>query len=332
MALLVNRRAWLGGAVVLALAGRAQAQGQPEREIVIGLSSSSLGTAGLRIAKELGLYAKHGLNPRFVVLDSANGTMAALISKSILAGHAGPPELAAANARGQKVVVICNSYSGFGPSLVLSNVTIAKLGVSANAPINERLKALDGLLIGSPSATSVATVAVSGSAKLVGATPRFTYMAQPTLQAALESGAIQGYVASAPYWAFPISKGTGSMWISGPKGEFRPEVTPSLTAELQVLREVAEADPQTMHNLAAVLADLSKAIDERPAEVKAAMVKLYPDLDPQMADLLYASESIGWKTTPPTVAEMVHELAVVKASGMQIPNIDSLDPASLIFH
>ena len=46
------------------------------------------------------------------------------------------------------------------------------------------------------------------------------------MTAALESGAIQGFIAGAPFWAAPIVKGSGVLWISGPKGELPAEHVP----------------------------------------------------------------------------------------------------------
>ena len=329
----MNRRTGIKALVMatLGLIAASAVQAQPLRELSIGLSSSSLGTAGVRVAKELGIFAKYGLNPRFVILDSASATMTALISKSLDIAIAGPSELVAAQGHGQKVVAIGTTYGGFGPSLVLSKEAAAKTGVSPDAPVAARLKALNGLKIGSPSATSVATVAVAGSAKAAGATVRFTYMAQPALTAALESGAIEGYIASAPYWAYPIIRGKGVLWINGPKGEFLPDITPGVTGQLQVMRDFAVANPDLIKSLKAVQADLGKAIDEHPAEVKAAVGKLYPDLDAASLDLLFGTESLGWKAPPPTVESIKHEIDVMKANGLPLPEIEKIDPASLIY-
>jgi len=316
-------------AVALVCCGTVQAQ--TTRQITIGLSSSSLGTAGVRVANELGLFAAHGIAAKFVIMDSASGTMTALISKSLEVVIAGPSELVAAQGRGQAVVAIATTYGGFGPSLVLSKAAAQKVGVAPDAPVPSRLGALDGMLIGSPSATSVATIAVRGSAKAEGANVRFTYMGQQVMPAALESGAIQGYIASAPYWAFPIIKGAGVPWLIGPKGDFLPNYTPAVTGQLQVLRSFAEAEPNLIRNLIAVTAELAHAIDTRPAEVKAVVGKLYPELDAATLDLLFASESIGWQAKPPTAEGMAHEIAVMKANGLALPEIDKVDPRAMVY-
>ena len=62
--------------------------------------------------------------------------------------------LDAARARGQNVVIVGNFYRGLSASVVLSKTVADKLNVTANAPVQQRLRALDGLTIASPSATS----------------------------------------------------------------------------------------------------------------------------------------------------------------------------------
>jgi ABC-type nitrate/sulfonate/bicarbonate transport system substrate-binding protein len=322
------RRSFLAVAAA-GLAGVAAAQ--TPREVTIGLSSTSLGTAAPRIAKELGLFTKYGIDPKFIVMESGNAAVAALVSRSVDYSVAGPGDFVMAKARGQNLVVLANSYNGLVATLVLAKAVADRLGVSPGAPVNERLRALDGLIIGSPSATSVVTTAFGGSAKAAGANIRFTYMSQQAMPAALESGAVQGYGASAPFWAFPVVKGVGVLWINGPKGEVPPEFAPSMSTQLQAAREFAEANRELTANMIAVLADFAHAIDERPADVKAALGRLYPNLDQPLIDLLFINESPAWKGSPLTIRDLAHEIAMVKATGVQMPQLDTLDPASMLF-
>lgn len=303
---------------------------QQLRELTIGLPSRSLVAAPPRVAKEMGLFEKYGLNPKFVVLDSANAATGALISKSVDVAISGLVEVVAAQARGQKVVVIANSYTGLSGSLVLSKVVADKLGVSPSAPVAQRLKALDGLLIASTSATSSFTIAYRGSAQAAGANVRFTYMALPAMGAALESGAIQGFVATAPYWTAPVLKGSGVLWISAPKGELPPENSTASGANYQTMRDFAEKNPDLVKRFVAVMNELSKAIEERPSEVKAAIAKLYPDLDAATIDLLYGLESPAWKTKPLTAKDVAHEIRFLKSGGVQLPDTDKLDLNSML--
>jgi len=323
-------QACIVGYAVLALPGTASAQPKL-REVTIALSSTSLGPAAPRVANELGLFAKQGLSAKIVPMDSGNTALAAMISKTADAAMVGSSTLISAAARGQKVVVIANGYGGFATTMVLAKSVADKLGVSPTAPVEDRLKAVDGLLIGTPEPTAGSTLGFKLAAATVGAKMRFTYMAQQAMAAALESGAIQGYLASAPYWAGPIASGAGIVWISGPNGELPKNTVNATSTQLQMLRESAEADPDLAKRLAAVFAELRKAIDQRPNEVKAAVARVFPNLDAKLLDIVYPSESTAWNAKTLTVDDMRGEIAFVKASGAQIAGIDAVDPGSLLY-
>jgi ABC-type nitrate/sulfonate/bicarbonate transport system substrate-binding protein len=137
-------------------------------------------------------------------------------------------------------------------------------------------------------------IALSGGASTaaaVGAKPRITYMAPPAMASALAAGAVQGIIADAPPWAPPVVNGTGVVWISGLKHLFPAEAMPVNKGSLQAFANFAKTHSDLMRRLAAVVADVVAAVRERPAEVKAAVAKIYPALDPAMLDLLFTSES-----------------------------------------
>ena len=325
----IDRRTLLAGlATSAALPGLARAQ---QLELPIGLASSTLVATSLKVANELGFLEKRGIKPRFIVLENANAALTALMSRSVPVAVAGPAELIVANARGQKVVALANAYKGLGATVVLAKTVADKLGVKPDAPAQDRFKALDGLLIAAPSPTATYKIAIEGAARAAGATVRFTYMAIAAMPAALESGAVQGFIGSAPAWALPVSKGTGVLWISGPKGEIPEANSPVSTASVQAMREWADANATTARALAAALDDLATAVAERPADVKAAIARLYPDIEAPVLDVLFAAEASAWRTTPFSPADMKREIDFVRSLGAAIPDIDKVDPASLIF-
>jgi ABC-type nitrate/sulfonate/bicarbonate transport system substrate-binding protein len=187
-------------------------------------------------------------------------------------------------------------------------------------------------LIASPSATSTYSSTFKAAAESQGAKIRFTYMAQPAMVAALQTGAIQGMVVGAPLYAKAILNGTGVIWMSGPKGEIPAQFSSANAVTLNTKRQFAEANRDLVARLAAVFADLSDAVVNRPNDVKAAIMKLFPEIDQKTMDLIYETESNGFHTKPVTVADMAHEIAYLKLSGVPLPNADKLNPASMIFH
>jgi ABC-type nitrate/sulfonate/bicarbonate transport system substrate-binding protein len=310
--------------------GASPAFAQTLRPVSIGISSASLVAAAPRIAKELGLFEKQGLDARLVVLASASAATQALVGRSVDFALAGPGEILAAQIRGQKLAILGTAYRGLGASLVLSKAAAGKAGIAADAPLTARLKALDGLVIGTANATSSYTLSFKGAAAAVGSTPRFTYLDAGGMAAALESGALQGFIASAPFWTTAVAKGAATLWIAGPRGELPPEHTPASSLSIAALRDVAESDRALVERVVAALSDLARVIDERPGEVKAATAKLFPNLDTPVLDLFFDLEAPAWKLKRLTAADIAHELAFLRATGVAIPGIETLDPASLL--
>jgi ABC-type nitrate/sulfonate/bicarbonate transport system substrate-binding protein len=321
--IMMPRRVVLGAAAGLAIAGAVRAQ-EP-REVVYALPSKSLPAAPPRLAEELGLFARHAIRPRFTYVDSTAQTAAALLSRSVDFGLTQTAEVIAAEARGQHLVLVAPHYRGLAGSLVLAKSVADRLHVSPEAPVAERLKALNNLLLASVSKISSFTIAYKAAANSVGAEPRFSYMAVNAMQAALESGAVEGIIVTAPFWAYPVLKGTGVLWISPPKGDLPPQFMPSTPAATATTRGFKEANPDLVDNVAAVFDEFSAAVAERPAQVKAAIAKLYPEFDTRTLDLIFSMESRAFNTKPLMPADIEHDVELMRASGMEFGAIDRID-------
>jgi ABC-type nitrate/sulfonate/bicarbonate transport system substrate-binding protein len=176
----------LSAAVVLTIvAGSACAQ-QP-RKIAIGIASTSISGGVARIAKEMGLFEKHGFDATITAMESGAVATSGLLSGSLDFATGGGSEVVIAQARGQQLVSVAPAFGRFGAVLVLSKAIVDKLDVSPTAPVNERFKALNDLIIASPAASATATLALKPSTEALGAKVRFSYMGFTAMNAALES-------------------------------------------------------------------------------------------------------------------------------------------------
>ena len=232
-------------ALVFAVVGPAMttsalAQGTP---VTIAVSSSLLAYGGLQIAVQDGLFQKHGLDPKVIVMESGNAAISAVVAGSAVFSGAGASEVLAARVRGVDIVIVANIYRGLSGSVVLAKSVADKLNVSPSAPVEQRLHALDGLAIASPSATSAYTIPYRSAALAAGAKINFTYMTQPAMVAALQAGAVQGISAGAPFSLTPVVNGDGVLWISGPRGELPPANQLTSSACLQTNLDYAKAHP-----------------------------------------------------------------------------------------
>jgi ABC-type nitrate/sulfonate/bicarbonate transport system substrate-binding protein len=317
-------------AMLAMVLGTGVGEAQPLEDVTIGLGSRSLAGGSVRIADEIGLFEKHGLNPTFVFTDSPTVSITGLLSGSYKFAVTGFPDFLAARAQGQDVVVVAPTYEGLGINIVLDKDVAAGLGVARDAPVEERLKAMDGLLIAATGPSSTTRISLDAAAKAAGSNVRFTFMTYQAMISALETGAIQGFVAAAPFWAQPVIGGTAVDWISV-KDEFQPEFVPTMSSALGTTADVIADDPELVERIAAVIADIGVAVDERPAEVEAAMAKLYEGLDAQTIEVLFRTEAPSWRTEPLTEEQVVREIDYLKAYELAPRGIDSVEPKSIIY-
>lgn len=299
------------------------------RELVIPISSYSFATVSLRSAIELGCFARHGLDARTVVIDTGSTITSALVSGSAQMVLGGPGELVLAQAHGQPVVNLGNTYWGMSASLLLGRQVAERTGVTAAATVGERLKATDGLLIAAPSASSSYTASFKGAAEAAGAKWRMTYMAQPAMVAALQAGAVQGYIAGAPLWGADVARGQAVLWVSGPKGELPTQNTPASVTGFNMMRPFAEQNPALVRQVLASYREFSTILETHPERVRASIGRLYPDADPATMDLLFAAEHGAWLMRDLTVADMQREIDFMRASG--IAGLEKLAAASLMY-
>jgi ABC-type nitrate/sulfonate/bicarbonate transport system substrate-binding protein len=300
-------------------------------DAAIALSSNSFSTVTLRVASRLGMFARHGVNARIITMDNANAATSALLGGSVDFAIAGAGELFAARRRGQDVVLVSNVYRGLSSVVVLAKPIADASAVRPDAPVAERLKALNALTFASPSPTAIFGISVQMAAKQVGASMRMTYIGQTAMPAALESRAIDAMVAGTPFWVTPVLRGAGIPWISCASGELPYDVTPTSSAPLAAMREYAQTHPAVISGVRAALDDIAAFVTNHPDEMQSALAEIYPDLDRQTLALGFAKEWQNWTKPVFTEDDVRHDLAVIKASGLALPGLDTVDPKSLLF-
>ncbi|MDQ6433187.1 ABC transporter substrate-binding protein [Mesorhizobium sp. LHD-90] len=307
----------------------ANVRAQTLTDVSIALPSTSVVGGSIRLADVMGMFEKHGLKPKFTVMDGGAVTLSALVSGSVDAAMLGGTENAVARSRGQDVVILANTYGGFGATLVLDRAVADASGVAPDAPLQQRLKALSGLTLAAPSPTSDYTFAFKSAAAGQGAAPNFVFMSQSAMPAALQSGAVQGYVASAPNWGAQVLSGTAVVWISGPKRELPPEFSPRSSISLQMMRATADGKPEITGSLIAVVDEMIAAMTNRPDDVIAALGKLYPALSAEELKLLFGSESGPWAANRLTVEDVQADLEFALRTGV-LSSLEGIDARQML--
>jgi ABC-type nitrate/sulfonate/bicarbonate transport system substrate-binding protein len=329
---LISRRAALAAAIstplAAAVSGRARAADM--REVTMAVSSTSFAIGGVRIGQQAGIFERHGVKANIVVMDSGSATMAALISGSAQFVVAGPGEMLASRTHGVDVGMVAATYRNSAVWVVLSKAVAAKLPVKADAPQRERLKAMDGLLIAVPSATSSFTAPIRSATADAGATLRFTYMAQPAMVAALEAGAIDGMVAAFPFAGRPVTKGVGVVWIDGVHGDFPPASMPAASSSMLTTWAYYNAHADIVTSVQQTLLDVAEFIKQRPADARAALIKGYSDLSADEVGLAFDQQKQAWLSPFLTMDDMRQEVKLLRMS-VDLPGLATLDLNRTLF-
>ncbi len=315
---------------LMAVAARPAWAAGPVQEMGIAVSSTSFVLGGERIGEQAKLFQAHGLQPRVTVMDSGNAAMSALIGGSVHLAVVGPPEVLVARARGQDIVIVANLYQGLAGSLVLNKAAAGKLGkVTPSSPVAERLAALNGLTVAVPSATSSLLGPFRDATAAVGAKPKFTYIAQGAMPSALESGAVDGIIASYPFAGVPLLRGTGVLWVNGPGGELPAAASPSSSSCLVTTTAYAGANAAVIAQIQGVFADIATYIADKPGPAKAGLAAAYPTLSAAEIDLAFDQQWRNWTRPVLTEADMRQEMKLLGNSG-SAPNLDSVTPAGTL--
>ena len=329
----ISRRAWLAQAasasalaVLPAACGRAQSGAG---QITVALSSRALVYGGLFIAQQAGFFAKRGLNLKLIAMESGNAAITALISGSAQFSGSGPAEVIAARARGQDVAIVLNLYRGPSASVVLDKDFIMARGLDPSMSRAERMRALDGVVLAMPSPTSSFLRPVQLAAAQVGAKPKFVYMAQTVMPAALARHAVQGIVAGAPYSEIALESGAGVEWISGPQAEYPPEVQPISTVCLQTTLRYAQAYPHVIAGVRGAMAELPAYLAQQPERAHHDLALAYPQVTQAAIDRSFASDAPHW-VQPDLSDDDIRKEVALYAQTAKTPLPAGFDPPSLI--
>jgi hypothetical protein len=96
-------------------------------------------------------------------------------------------------------------------------------------------------------------------------------------------------------------------------------------------RALVESEPALVKSVVAVFDDLSATFAERPADAKAAIARLFPEVDAKTLDLVFALESKSFAARILTQADIEKDVAYIRASGLDFGAIDKVDPSSVLY-
>ena len=233
------------------------------------------------IALKAGIFKKNGLNVKTVNAGTGALAVEALTGGSGQFVVTGSADLFSAAKSGQHLYILAKASSGLSTQIVLTSAGVQKAGLTASAPLAQRIKALNGLTIASPSAASSWTAQAAKAAATQGATIKFTYVQENSMAAAMQAGKIDGLVAAPPWSTEALYAKTGTLWLSGPAGTFPGGYAVSSYGDplVATTKAYGDAHPQVAEEFTKSIVQAAALLKSQPAQAAAYVKQVaYPTM------------------------------------------------------
>jgi ABC-type nitrate/sulfonate/bicarbonate transport system substrate-binding protein len=245
--------------------------GAQQKTITIA-SAPNVFLSALYVARDDGLFAKEGLKVNIVEVESGNDSIAALAAGKAQYADVGFEDLAELRSEGDdSVVMVHDILNRVTLTLVMRKEIAQQKGVTAQSPLQDRLRALRGLKIGITSPGAPTDTYMRYYLGSVGLNPERDAELVPlgggsALLAALEKGQIDAYHLSPPTPYVAAEKGFGVVLIDGPKGEV-PELNNFDYTAWASSREWVEENKETALAFSRALNVATQKVKSRPDAV-----------------------------------------------------------------
>lgn len=283
------------------------AAAQALHDVTFAVPAYSLSFGLQYLADDLGLWEKHGLKVKSLLIAGV-GAANAVISGSADAADASPPTITRAAAHGQKLLALAALQDHLFLALVLYKDIAERDGFDPKAPLEKRAQVLKDRTIAVDSINSIIHAYVLLLAHR-GGVPftdvRIAPMQPPNMVAAFDTGSIDGYDMSLPWPLIPVLSGKGVAVASGIDGD-PPDMEPFANAFVIVRGDACETRPWLCRGLGGAIADAASYLHEHPDDAQKLLAKHFPTLDPK---LLAAGFAAMLKVTPSPPAPVEAEFA-----------------------
>jgi NitT/TauT family transport system substrate-binding protein len=289
------RRWTLSGALVVAsgaIAHGGAAQTAPTT-VTIRAAAPSL-TIGVPLTMVANRIDRaHGL----AVDLQAFGTSSTISIDAVLAGQAmfgsvGTPTALQAIRQGANLRIIAAIVNNV-QVMVMRDDVVRRLGVSPEAPIAERVRALKGLIVATGAVGSGHYQILRSYLKLHGLDPdrdvRLVGLAEPSaLVSGLERRRFDAIAYASPLVEFAIARGVGRVWISGPRGDI-PGSNSIKTGVIVTRTETLARSRGQVDSLRAALTSALRAVQsERDATGRRLRELYFANLEPSVWETAWA--------------------------------------------
>jgi NitT/TauT family transport system substrate-binding protein len=254
----------------------AHAQGMEDATFAYPNVAFTFATAYL--AEDLGLFAKHGVRLKSLVIAGPAATNAVIAGSADFA-LASTTVTTRAAARGQRLLTIANLTDKPVVQIVLRKELAPN--VDLKAPLAERARLMRGRTIAVDAIGSIIHGYPLLLAKRGGFDPndiRISPMAPPNVLAAFQARQIDGFAMSMPWPIAPVLDGGATLIASGADGD-PPDMAPFGQATLIAKPETCEKRKSLCMKMGRAIAEAVAYLHDHPAEALALLKKRFASLD-----------------------------------------------------
>lgn len=275
-----------------------------------------------------GFFDKQNLKVQLLNSKTGSAAVQAVISGDADFASANLETALNSTAQGRKLFVPLRLLSGQPGSLVVSKAFVERSGVSPDAPVDQRLKALSGATLASQSPDTSYTALLKNSLGGLGLQPDLTFIASETMPAVLANGQIDGFVASSPFTDQSVSRGDGIVWINGPKGEWPGTTADDFIVPLVVSEQKVQDDPELVTRVIAAYLAASNFVKTQPDAARDLVAKRFPDQDAALFNTIWQSNQDEFVKPIPTAADIARSQSTITGDFAQ--KVQAIDPSTML--
>ena len=276
--------------------------GQPLKKVTIALGGDGLHISAIHIPIAKGYFKEEGLDVELVDVNSGPRQVAAIMGGSALFGPLGLIQVIKANAEGGTLGAAANLFGVLDIHVVVSKEAVAKAGITPGMPVDEKIRRMKGLRIGITSPGSTTDTTIRTLFKARGMDPDQMVQLQPVgggsnMLAALEKGAIDGFVWSAPQPQIAVQKGIGVIVID-PFDRVVPEMIDVPYEVMGINRATAKENEDVIRRSIRAMTKGMKFTQEHPDEALKIMQAHFPNFDQEILRQAWGNYVKGLPKSP----------------------------------
>lgn len=299
--------------------------GRAEETVSFATSSTSMLNLPLYVADVMGHFEENGVKPDIIQFSKGGATaLAAVISRNADIYIGSTASAIRAVKSGTDAVIIGAVMTEYSLNVVVSREVAEKNGITADSPLDARLKVLRGLTIGVTGAGSATSQIARYDLASAGYDPdrdaRIAYVGSGgSMLGALASGNVNAIIGASPTVDIALVKQGGVTLINGNRGEHPglkglPQL--SLVTTHSWLKDKPDNARAVVIALTAAMADIHGDDATVATAMEKVRAKYFPDIDKDV----FAS---AWKNVTPAFPVSM----AFPADGVQ-RNIDFLNEFS----